>query len=292
MVPLELWRLESNVQCKVKFDVADVAYQVVSLGKMIENGFTLSSVDKKCFMQKGSRRVEIFRRGRIFVLRIRRRWLKSTAQMIAPIDEDTARGAADEEMGMAEDRAPTDEGARAAVGARVDEPRDDPPPPRPREVRPSAMRPGVEAVRQHNLTHCPYQSWCEVCVALKGKSDHYHREAPEAKDGDVARVQMDFMFLGAEGTFVDEPRAKATVLMQVCKDDGNLAAALARTKTDEFGVEMVLRFLGTYADVEIKTDGEPSIVEVARQVQSRRDRTTSFDNVKRRGSPRDWSSGT
>ena len=49
------------------------------------------------------------------------------------------------------------------------------------------------------------------------KSDHYHKEAPELKDGDVARAQMDFMFVGAEGTFVDEPRAKATVLMVICK---------------------------------------------------------------------------
>ena len=89
--------------------------------------------------------------------------------------------------------------------------RDDPP----REVRPSPMRPGAEAVRQHILTHCPHQRWCEVCVASKGKRDHYHRETPVSKDGEVARVQMDFMFVGAEGIFVDEPRAKATVLMVV-----------------------------------------------------------------------------
>ena len=96
-----------------------------------------------------------------------------------------------------------------------------------------------------------------MCVAAKGKSDHYHKEAPEAKEGDVPCVQMDFMHVGAEGTFVDE---KATVLMVVCK----------------CGVEMVLRFLSNYEDVEVKTDGEPSIVEIARRVQSRRGRTTSL----------------
>ena len=110
----------------------------------------------------------------------------------------------------------------------------------------------------------------------KGRGDHYHKEAPESKDGDVARVQMDFMFVGAEGSFVDEPRAKATVLMVSCKDDGNLAATVVCTKTDEYGDELVLRFLSAYERVEIKTDGEPSIVEVARRVQSRRDRTTSL----------------
>ena len=240
---------------------------------------SLSQVSRSALMttsvtsHRGNERVEIFRKGRIFVLRMRRRWLESTAHMIAPIDE-----VADEEMRVADDGEGAG-GAETAVQPRVDEPGDDPPPPRPREVRPSPMRPGAEAVRQHNLTHCPYQSWCEVCLASKGKSDHYHREAPESKDGDVARVQMDFMFVGAESTFVDEPRATATVLMVVCEDDGNLSATEVRTKTDEYGVEMVLRFLSTYEDVEIKTDGEPSIVETARRVPSRRDRTTILEQT-------------
>ena len=82
---------------------------------------------------------------------------------------------------------------------------------------------------------------------------------------------MDFMFVGAEGSFVDELRAKATVLMVVCNDDGNLNAIVVRAKTDEYGVEMVM-----HEDAEIKTDGESSIVEIARIVQSRRDRTTTL----------------
>ena len=51
----------------------------------------------------------------------------------------------------------------------------------------------------------------------------------------------------AEGTFVGEPRAKATVLVVICKDEGNLFATEV-LKTDEYGVEMVLRFLSTCRD--------------------------------------------
>ena len=69
-----------------------------------------------------------------------------------------------------------------------------------------------------------------MCVASKGRSYHYHREAPQPIDGDIARIQTDFMFVGAEGTFVDEPRARATVLMVICKDDGNLSATEVRSK--------------------------------------------------------------
>ena len=93
VVPLEVWGREGRAECKVKFDVADVAYPVVSLGKMIESGFTFSFDDHKCYMHKDNERVEIFRKGRILVLKMRRRWLESKAQMVAPIDE-----VADEEM--------------------------------------------------------------------------------------------------------------------------------------------------------------------------------------------------
>ena len=186
---------------------------------------------------KGNQPVEIFRKGRIFVLKMRRRCLEIKVQMVAPIDE------------VAEERMEIDDNGEGEGGARpeprADEPGDDPPPPRPREVRPNTIRPGAEAVRQHSLTHCSYQSWCEVCVAPRGKSDRYHRE----------RIQMDFMFVGAEGTFVHEPRAKATVLMVICKDNGNQSATEMRAKIDEYGVEMVLRFLSTYESVEINTDG-------------------------------------
>ena len=117
-VPLELWGPEGRVECEVKFDVANVAYPVVSLGKMIESGFTLSFDDYKCYMYRDSKRVEIFRKGRIFVLKMRRRRLKSTAHIVAPID-----GIADDKMEVDDDG----EGAGdAIVGPRANEPRDDP----------------------------------------------------------------------------------------------------------------------------------------------------------------------
>ena len=78
-------------------------------------------------------------------------------------------------------------------------------------------------------------------------------------DGDVARIQTDFMFVGAEGTVVDEPRAKATVLMVICKDDGNLSATEVRAKTDEYGVEMVLRFLRRSKVLRSRRMGSPAL---------------------------------
>ena len=69
-------------------------------------------------MHKDDKRAEIFREGRIFVLKMRRRWLKSTAQRVSPIDE-----VVDEEMKV------DDDGERAGdarAGPRAGEPGDDP----------------------------------------------------------------------------------------------------------------------------------------------------------------------
>ena len=57
----EWYSPEGRVECKVKFDVADVAYPLVLLGKIIESSFTFSFGDYKCYMHKDNKRVEIFR---------------------------------------------------------------------------------------------------------------------------------------------------------------------------------------------------------------------------------------
>ena len=113
-----------RVECKVKFDVADVAYPAVSLGKMIESGFTFSFDDYKCYMHKGNQRVEILRKGRIFVFRVRRGWLEGKVQMVAPIDE-----VAEEEMEIVDEGEGEGGGRGARVEPRADEPGDEPPPP-------------------------------------------------------------------------------------------------------------------------------------------------------------------
>ena len=91
----------------------------------------------KCYMHKGNRRLKIFRIGRIFVLRMRRKWLKGG--MVTPNDGPSRCG--ENEMDVAEDSTCAEVGTAAAEAAvavrtRVDEPGDDPPPRRPREVKP------------------------------------------------------------------------------------------------------------------------------------------------------------
>ena len=44
----------------------------------------------------------------------------------------------------------------------------------------SPLQPSAEEVQKHNITHCPYRSWCRACVAGKGKSLAHKDEGYEA----------------------------------------------------------------------------------------------------------------
>ena len=44
----------------------------------------------------------------------------------------------------------------------------------------SPTQPSAEEVQLHNVTHCPYRSWCRACVAGKGKSLAHKDEGYEA----------------------------------------------------------------------------------------------------------------
>ena len=54
VVPLELWGSQRDVlNAKSSLMLQMLPYPVVSLGKMIESGFTFSFDDYKCYMHKG-----------------------------------------------------------------------------------------------------------------------------------------------------------------------------------------------------------------------------------------------
>ena len=71
----------------------------------------------------------------------------------------------------------------------------------PGELKPSDMAKEVKAPaepseqerRWHELTHCPYQPWCSVCVRGRGRDDP-HRKQTQIEEK-VPDVQIDYFFL-------------------------------------------------------------------------------------------------
>ena len=74
-----------------------------------------------------------------------------------------------------------------------------------RRAKPLAAptEPTSQERQEHNLTHLPYRTWCQVCVEAKGKL-HQHPRLTSKQPV----VQIDYGFLGLEG---DEQR-KLTLL--------------------------------------------------------------------------------
>lgn len=132
----------------------------------------------RCVIAKGNRRVNIYRKGKAVVLRLRRRWRNGMDKVVAPVEVGEPHRDADEVV-----QKPT------GVVRRVDEPSEvhDQ---GPLEARMHAPKLSEDKVRIHNQTHCPYECWREVWMASKGKRDHYLRCAKESSTGDEAHVRV------------------------------------------------------------------------------------------------------
>ena len=55
--------------------------------------------------------------------------------------------------------------------------------------------PGAKEVEDHNLTHCPFRSWCPNCVKGQAKDDAHRVVQGVLAEWDVVRVSMDYCFL-------------------------------------------------------------------------------------------------
>ena len=74
------------------------------------------------------------------------------------------------------------------------------------QAPPVPTEPSDEERNRHNLTHQPYASWCEVCVANRGRQDG-HRAHPEPSSG-ASVVSFDFGYLSRLET-EDDPKLTA-----------------------------------------------------------------------------------
>ena len=55
--------------------------------------------------------------------------------------------------------------------------------------------PRAKEIEEHNLTHCPFRSWCPRCVKGQAKDDAHRVMQDDLAESDVVRVSMDYCFL-------------------------------------------------------------------------------------------------
>ncbi|CAE7942317.1 LMP1 [Symbiodinium sp. KB8] len=136
--------------------------------------------------------------------------------------------------------------------------------------------PSAEEVAAHNLTHVPFQRWCESCVAARSRADAHHTGAN--RETKVPVVQIDFYFTSLD----DHARPAGQGEQDTCCLIGvdletkmvlsvpgpNKGAVILHRAAEE-----VTRFtISLHGDeaVILQSDGEPAIKAVARAVAAAR----------------------
>ena len=144
-----------------------------------------------------------------------------------------------------------------------------------RMQKPVAL-PTATEVRQHNLSHCNYRSWCPICVA--GAADDRRHEL-RAPDGSTCpEVGSDYGFL--RNRRLD--KASRPMLVSKYRGVGPFAAHMVPRKGVGGGwiVQQYLRDLrkwGLRHKVLLRTDGEPAIVDLLNRVSDLRTAETLME---------------
>lgn len=124
--------------------------------------------------------------------------------------------------------------------------------------------PSQEEVEEHALTHLPYRAWCCHCVRGKGRSMQ-HRSLNE-KPG-IPEIHVDFCFMGK----AEDERPKCIV---VAKDRETRMIMCTVTPVKggghEFPARRIRAFINElgyeHADIAMKSDQEPAILDLVREV--------------------------
>ena len=145
--------------------------------------------------------------------------------------------------------------------------------PRSREEAPVRLTrnpadPTPEERLRHDATHLPFRPWCPVCVEARATEDpHYKRTVEERSEGNP-QICADYCEIGEDES---DETDKQTCLVARDKWSKAMFAMVVEVKGhgDEDSAKGLRQFISStgYKRLELKTDGEPALVEVARKVK-------------------------
>jgi len=139
------------------------------------------------------------------------------------------------------------------------------------------VKPTKAEVRAHNLTHCPYRSWCSVCVEAMGREDPHVRKGPP-EESELPIVGMDYDKYGEEESVSDQ----VTTIVVKDSDSGQIKAHVVEVKgpKDEWVVKKICKDVEGFGHsaLILKTDGEPALVAVQSRVIAKREARTVPEN--------------
>ena len=123
-------------------------------------------------------------------------------------------------------------------------------------------------VAAHDVVHCPYRSWCEICVAASGREDAHSRSNGCDVETGLPILSLDYELLeGPVTVLVCKLRPSGAALAYSCT---------AKGPSDTWVVRQIVRDLEDYGikDVCLKTDGEPAILALQEAIAKARNPRT------------------
>ncbi|CAJ1425309.1 unnamed protein product [Effrenium voratum] len=160
----------------------------------------------------------------------------------------------------------------------------------------------------HDLTHVPYQSWCEVCTMSRGKEDKFAGISDEQAERPRPVVQLDFGYgrtapagndgeaTGAVQAEEDDPSELGKMLVATDSHTKSLIAVAVSGKGAQSlrqCTEAIVRHsmqLG-FGGLVVQADGEPSTKQLLKSVQEARRRLGLSTEIRLSGTDQHQSNG-
>ena len=135
--------------------------------------------------------------------------------------------------------------------------------------------PHPKEVAEHNVTHCPYRSWCNICVEAAGREDAHKKGARDVAGDDVIpTIGFDYNYFGDHGLQIDEDKFESgrDVVAMVIKDfrSGTIWAHSVKCKgpKDAWLMRRMVLDIETsgQSHIRLKSDGEPAAKAVQKYI--------------------------
>jgi len=129
-------------------------------------------------------------------------------------------------------------------------------------VKLAPTQPSKTEMEKHEVTHCPFRSWCPTCVAGRGQKSGHRQQKRDG--GELPRFSMDYGFMGAE----NQPSAVLLVVREL-RTGMMHGMIVAKKGVGASWVEQrIANFMNGfgYKKVLLRSDNENSIVALRRKI--------------------------
>ena len=130
-------------------------------------------------------------------------------------------------------------------------------------------RPPQHVIDEHELTHLPYQGWCDHCVAGRAQIAP-HKRRDKTQD-EIPVIQMDYLEWTRKLLEADPNSGTMSLTLVDTKSGMMWASMVLRKGAWPYVEEAVARFVISlkYREVILQTDGENAILLVARKIAAK-----------------------